>query len=103
VALGVLAYAVLSIRVSVPVLRSVSQRDRIWMVGSILLCVTLIPLLKQASSTSCPWSLVEFGGEATATVDPEVAFRLGTLQARLGSWPVGSLCAKVPLEQPDGG
>ncbi|RJP67821.1 MAG: phosphatase PAP2 family protein [Comamonadaceae bacterium] len=64
VALGVLAYAVLSIRVSVPVLRSVSQRDRIWMVGSILLCVTLIPLLKQASSTSCPWSLVEFGGEA---------------------------------------
>ncbi|MBW0170240.1 MAG: phosphatase PAP2 family protein [Hydrogenophaga sp.] len=64
VALSLLAYVVLSVWLSVPLLRSVSQRGRIWMLGTILLCVTLIPLLKQVSSTSCPWSLVEFGGEA---------------------------------------
>jgi membrane-associated PAP2 superfamily phosphatase len=64
VALGVLAYVVLSIWLSVPLLRSIPQRSRIWMLGTILLCVALIPLIKQASWTSCPWSLVEFGGEA---------------------------------------
>jgi len=34
-----------------------------WVVLTVL-CVTLIPAIKQASPTSCPWDLVEFGGVA---------------------------------------
>ncbi|WP_343623355.1 phosphatase PAP2 family protein [Roseateles puraquae] len=39
------------------------RRDRIWWIVTTLICVALIPLLKRASSTSCPWSLIQFGGE----------------------------------------
>lgn len=42
---------------------SLSTRDRVWWIATTLVCVALIPVLKRASSTSCPWSLVEFGGE----------------------------------------
>lgn len=64
VALCLLAYVAWGVRWEVPLLRAMPRRNRIWMLGTILLCVTVIPLLKQASSTSCPWSLVEFGGAA---------------------------------------
>lgn len=43
-------------------LRSLTRRERIWWVGTTLLCIALIPILKRASWTSCPWSLAEFGG-----------------------------------------
>jgi membrane-associated PAP2 superfamily phosphatase len=39
------------------------RRDRIWWIATTLICVALIPMLKRASSTSCPWSLIQFGGE----------------------------------------
>lgn len=44
--------------------RALVQRQRIWWLATTLGCVLLIPLLKQASLTSCPWSLAEFGGVA---------------------------------------
>ncbi len=44
--------------------RGCSGRVRIWWLATTLACVLLIPLLKQASLTSCPWSLAEFGGTA---------------------------------------
>lgn len=47
-----------------PFARAVGRRDRVWWVATILACAMLIPLLKRASWTSCPWSLVEFGGSA---------------------------------------
>ena len=46
------------------VMRDLAQRDRAGWVGTTALCAALIPLLKRASATSCPWSLAEFGGGA---------------------------------------
>lgn len=42
-----------------------TQRQRCLMLGAVLLCVALVPTLKQFSATSCPWDLREFGGVAT--------------------------------------
>ena len=41
--------------------RGLSRRERVWWLATTLLCVSLIPLLKRTSATSCPWSLAEFG------------------------------------------
>lgn len=38
--------------------------ERRWWLATCLLCLLVIPLLKHASQTSCPWSLAEFGGTA---------------------------------------
>lgn len=38
------------------------RRERLWWIATTLVCVALIPALKRASATSCPWSLSEFGG-----------------------------------------
>jgi membrane-associated PAP2 superfamily phosphatase len=51
-----------------PFVRDLSKRERIWWLATMLLCVALIPLLKRSSWTSCPWSLVEFGGAAAQYV-----------------------------------
>lgn len=43
---------------------SLSRAERaVWLSG-LLLALLLVPMLKQFSTTSCPWSLVEFGGRA---------------------------------------
>jgi len=34
-------------------------------IGVTLVCLLLVPAIKQVSSTSCPWDLVEFGGVAS--------------------------------------
>lgn len=47
-----------------PFARGCSKAMRVWWLATTLACVALIPLLKQASLTSCPWSLAEFGGTA---------------------------------------
>lgn len=39
------------------------NRERVWWILTTLFCVALIPLMKRASVTSCPWSLIQFGGE----------------------------------------
>lgn len=46
----------------------VPRRERICWIGTTLFCVALIPLLKRASATSCPWSLAQFGGEVVRYV-----------------------------------
>jgi membrane-associated PAP2 superfamily phosphatase len=48
-----------------PFERGLARRERVVLVLSIIACALLIPLLKLASLTSCPWSLAEFGGPAT--------------------------------------
>ena len=44
--------------------RGLPWRVRGWWLATTLACVLFISLLKAASSTSCPWSLAEFGGVA---------------------------------------
>ncbi len=43
-------------------LATLTQRDKVWWLGTTLFCIGLIPLLKHFSLTSCPWSMAEFGG-----------------------------------------
>ena len=44
--------------------RSLDRATRIAWLGGLVLSLLLVPALKQASATSCPWSLAEFGGSA---------------------------------------
>ncbi len=57
------AVLVVGIWVPLPVMRVLTRRERLWLIGTTLLCITLTQLLKRSSWTSCPWSLAEFGGE----------------------------------------
>jgi len=41
-----------------------SRLARWWAVGVLLLGLTVVPLLKRGSLTSCAWDLTEFGGQA---------------------------------------
>ena len=59
---GVFGVLLLGLWWPLPFVRALSRRERIWWLTTMLLCVALIPLLKRASWTSCPWSLAEFGG-----------------------------------------
>lgn len=45
-------------------MRRLSRAERVAWLGATLACAALVPLLKQTSLTSCPWSLAEFGGGA---------------------------------------
>jgi len=47
-----------------PAAARVALRTRGWWLGCTLLCLALIPILKNFSLTSCPWDLREFGGRA---------------------------------------
>ena len=47
-----------------PFARATPKRLRVWWIATTIACVALIPLMKLASLTSCPWSLAEFGGTA---------------------------------------
>lgn len=51
-----------------PFMRALGRSERLWWLATTLLCVSLIPLLKRASSTSCPWALAEFGAGAAQYV-----------------------------------
>ena len=48
-----------------PFARRLTRYERVTWVLATIACALLIPLLKLASLTSCPWSLSEFGGTAT--------------------------------------
>ncbi|MDL2336838.1 MAG: phosphatase PAP2 family protein [Pseudomonadota bacterium] len=37
---------------------------RLWWFSAMVICLVLIPTLKQRSATSCPWDLAEFGSSA---------------------------------------
>lgn len=56
---------VLAVNVWRPLWTGPDRRDRLRWLGATLLCVALVPALKQFSTTSCPWDLAEFGGVAT--------------------------------------
>ncbi|MFN3302139.1 MAG: phosphatase PAP2 family protein [Roseateles sp.] len=47
---------------------NLSRRERLWWICTTLVCVAVIPSLKRASSTSCPWSLLQFGGDVARYV-----------------------------------
>lgn len=61
-ACGVFGVLLLGLWWPLPFVVALSRRERICWLATMLLCVALIPLLKRVSSTSCPWSLAEFGG-----------------------------------------
>jgi membrane-associated PAP2 superfamily phosphatase len=42
-----------------------SRRERAWALGGVVLALLIVPAIKNASRTSCPWSLAEFGSVAT--------------------------------------
>lgn len=48
-----------------PFARGLARRERVAWVVATIGCAVVIPTLKLASLTSCPWSLAEFGGTAT--------------------------------------
>lgn len=68
--LGWIAFLILLAGVwrPLPFARLLSRRERIWWLGTILLSVASISLLKRVSATSCPWALAEFGGGAAQYV-----------------------------------
>ena len=41
------------------------RRQRWYWIGISVLCLLLVPTLKQLTASSCPWDLAEFGGVAT--------------------------------------
>jgi membrane-associated PAP2 superfamily phosphatase len=63
-ALGWVVFAALLVNVWRPwsFARGLSRAERLRWVLTTAACAALIPLLKKASATSCPWSLAEFGG-----------------------------------------
>lgn len=46
----------------VDAVRSDADGDRLFWLGMTTACLALVPALKRLSTTSCPWSLAEFGG-----------------------------------------
>ncbi len=58
----ILGAMILSLKWPKTFARDLSRRERLWLITTTLVCVAFIPLLKQASLTSCPWALAEFGG-----------------------------------------
>lgn len=63
-ALAWVAFGLLLIGVwrPLPFARQLTHRERAWWLATTLACVVLIPIVKRASATSCPWALAEFGG-----------------------------------------
>ncbi len=62
--LGWAVFGLLVLNVWRPLWPGVPRAQRLRWLLATLLCMLLIPALKQFSSTSCPWSLAEFGGIA---------------------------------------
>lgn len=63
-AVGWLVLASLVVNVFKPLWSGPSKAERVaWMLVT-LLCLLIVPALKQVSQTSCPWDLAEFGGAA---------------------------------------
>ncbi|MBY0463918.1 MAG: phosphatase PAP2 family protein [Burkholderiales bacterium] len=60
----VLALLCIGIRWPVGALKQLRRRERVWMVGTILLSLLVVVAIKGVSRTSCPWDLTEFGGTA---------------------------------------
>jgi membrane-associated PAP2 superfamily phosphatase len=62
--LALVALALLAFDAWRPMLAGPTRRDRLFWWLVVLFSALAIPVLKQASLTSCPWDLAEFGGTA---------------------------------------
>ena len=62
--LGWLVLGLLVVNVWRPLWAGPSRAERVRWLAVTLLCVAVVPALKQFSHTSCPWDLAEFGGWA---------------------------------------
>ncbi len=62
--LGLAVLGLLIVNLRWPLLPGLALRERVWWLVVTLVCALLVPLIKQASLTSCPWDLAEFGGVA---------------------------------------
>lgn len=62
--LGWVGLAVLAVNVRwpLPFARGLSRSQRLTWLAATAACASLMPAIKRVSSTSCPWSLAEFGG-----------------------------------------
>jgi membrane-associated PAP2 superfamily phosphatase len=58
----ILALLVAGVWRPLPFNRPLSRRDHLLWIATTALCVVIILLIRRSSWTSCPWSLVEFGG-----------------------------------------
>lgn len=45
-----------------PFARGLTRSERLHWLAATLSCAVVVPLMKHASATSCPWTLAEFGG-----------------------------------------
>lgn len=61
---GWIVLAALVVNIWRPWIDGPTKSERIRWVVLTVLCVTLVPAIKRASPTSCPWDLAEFGGMA---------------------------------------
>ncbi len=61
---GFAVLAVLVANVWRPLWPGLTRRQRLVGLGSTVLCLLVVPAIKQFSPTSCPWDLSEFGGVA---------------------------------------
>lgn len=62
--LGTAVFVALLVNVFRPLGNTLPRGERVRWLLVTLLSLALIPLIKQASLTSCPWDLAEFGGRA---------------------------------------
>ena len=64
-ALGWLVLAALLVNVWRPLWAGPTRAERVRWLAATVLCVLVVPALKQINHTSCPWDLAQFGGVAT--------------------------------------
>jgi membrane-associated PAP2 superfamily phosphatase len=58
-------YALLIVNLFKPLIKGPSKGERIYALVMAIVCMSLIPVFKRMSHTSCPWDLAEFGGVAS--------------------------------------
>lgn len=63
-ALSWLLALTLALNVVWPLVPALTRRERAWWLIATLAGAAVVPLVKRASLTSCPWDLAEFGGVA---------------------------------------
>jgi membrane-associated PAP2 superfamily phosphatase len=63
-AFAVLALLVAGVWWPLGAARQLPRSTRVWWLVATLTCLLVIPLIKRASLSSCPWALAEFGGVA---------------------------------------
>jgi len=60
-----LVYLLLIVSLFKPLISGPTRNERIYALVMAIVCMSLIPVFKRMSHTSCPWDLAEFGGVAS--------------------------------------